>query len=152
MAEHEKMADVNEVLREIIQVLHDGHQGMAEIGHHLQDESAKQFFLKECQVRAEYAAQLENELHRAGQHDVKEGGTASGAIHRAWGDIKAHLGGGDHTLLATAEQGEDAAKKAYRDALEKKLPLDIRDLLTAQQQHILHAHDMVKSLRDGKAA
>ena len=34
-------------------------------------------------------------------------GSASGALHRAWADVKASLGGGDHTLLATAEEGED---------------------------------------------
>ena len=60
---------------------------------------------------------------------VKESGTVSGAVHRTWGDIKAHLGGGDHTLLETAEQGEDAAKKAYKDALEKELPLPVHQLL-----------------------
>ena len=65
-------------------------------------------------------------LHTHGVHDIKESGTASGAIHRTWADIKAKLGGGDHTLLETAEAGEDNAQKAYKDALEKELPLKLR--------------------------
>ncbi len=62
--------------------------------------------------------------------------------------LKAKLGGGDHTLLETAEQGEDVAKKAYKDALEQDLPLPIRQLLTEQQSHVLTSHDFVKAQRD----
>ena len=40
-------------------------------------------------------------------------------MHRFWGDMKGKLVGGDHTLLETAEQGEDTAKKAYQDALNQ---------------------------------
>ena len=65
-----------------------------------------------------------------------------------WGDLKAHLGGGDHTLLETAEQGEDAAKKAYKDALEKMLPSPVKQLLTTQYAHIQKSHDYVKAARD----
>lgn len=152
MAEATKAADVNEVLRSVIEVLHDGHRGMVEIGKHLKDETTREFFLRESQVRAEYAAELENELHRHGQRDVKEGGTASGTIHRIWGDMKAHLGGGDHTLLETAEQGEDAAKRAYEKALQEKLPGDVLDVLRTQQSHIIQSHDRVRDFRDLSAA
>ena len=38
----------------------------------------------------------------------------NGALHRTWGDIKAHLGGGDHTLLETAEQGETQLRRLTR--------------------------------------
>ena len=91
---------------------------------------------------------MENELHRHGVADVHESGTVSGALHRAWADVKAKLGGGDHTLLETAEQGEDEAKKAYKDALEQELPLPIRQLLTEQQAHIISSHDYVRDHRN----
>jgi uncharacterized protein (TIGR02284 family) len=103
-------------------------------------------------VRAEYAGELENELHRLGVKDVKQSGMVSGKTHRAWGELKAKLGGGDHTLLATAEQGEDAAKAAYEAALEEHLPRDVREVLLAQFAHIKSAHDVVKALRDRPAA
>ena len=140
-------------LRSLIQVLHDGNKGLAEIGHHLKDQNAKDFFLKESLTRQQFAGELENELHRHGVADVKESGTTAGAVHRTWGELKAHLGGGDHTLLVTAEQGEDEAKKAYADVLqESNLPLPLKELLTSQQEHILQAHDKIKGLRDSKAA
>jgi uncharacterized protein (TIGR02284 family) len=70
----------------------------------------KAFFVKESQTRAQYA----NELEFAAALKREEGGTAAGAMHRFWGDLKGKLGGGDHTLLETAEQGEDTAKEAYQ--------------------------------------
>ena len=54
---------------------------------------------------------------------------------------------GDHTLLATAEQGEDAAKAAYEKALKEKLPGDILDVLRTQQAHIIQSHNKVQNLR-----
>ncbi len=140
------------VVRSVIQVLHDGQKGLAAIGSELKDAAAKQYFLEETQMRAAFAAELENELHRLGVHDVHEGGTAAGTVHRVWGDLKAKLGGGDHTLLETAEQGEDEAKEKYADALKETLPGNIADMLRQQQGHILQSHNRIRSLRDSKAS
>jgi uncharacterized protein (TIGR02284 family) len=144
--------EMERVLLNVIDVLEDGQKGFAEIGEHLKDEQLKRYFLAESLKRANFRGELENELHRAGMADVKESGTASGALHRTWADIKAHLGGGDHTLLETAEQGEDSAKKAYKEALEQELPLPIRQLLTEQQSQVMSSHDYVRNHRDALAA
>lgn len=148
-----KNQETEKVLLEVIKILNDGQKGFADIGEHLKDETLKRYFLAESLKRANFRAELENELHRAGMADVKEGGTVSGTVHRVWGDLKAHLGGGsDHQLLATAEQGEDVAKKAYKDALEKDLPLPVRQLLSEQQAHVNTSHDYVRDHRDALAA
>jgi uncharacterized protein (TIGR02284 family) len=136
------------VLKSVINILQDSQKGLADMGDRLKDESVKRFFLAESLKRANFRAELENELHRAGVHDVKETGTTAGTLRRVWGDLKAKLGGDDHTLLATAEQGEDVAKKAYEDALKEDLPLPLRQLLLEQQSHILASHDFVRSHRD----
>jgi len=146
-----KNKEMESVLLDVIKSLQDGQKGFAEIGEHLKDDTVKRYFLAESLKRANFRAELENELHRAGMADVKESGTAGGAIHRAWGELKAKLGGGDHALLETAEQGEDEAKKAYKEALEHDLPLPIRQLLSEQQTHILSSHDYVKNHRDAFA-
>ena len=152
MSENIAPEKVNATLKKLIDFLRDSHQGFTEIGEHIKDDAARLFFMKETQVRAEFAAELENELHRLGVKDVKQSGMIAGKVHRTWGELKAKLGGGDHTLLATAEQGEDAAKEAYEEALKEHLPRDIRDILLGQQAHIQLSHDRVKALRDAKAA
>jgi uncharacterized protein (TIGR02284 family) len=148
----DKNKETERVLLDVIKTLEDSQKGFAEIGEHLQDETLKRFFLAESLKRASFRADLEAELHRAGMADIKESGSVSGAIHRVWGDLKAKLGGGDHTLLETAEQGEDEAKKTYKEALEQELPLPIRQMLTEQQSHVLISHDYVKARRDGAAS
>ena len=152
MTETVDQEKVKSTLNKLIDVLRDSHQGFLEIGQHIKDTPTRLFFMQETQKRAEFAAQLENELHRLGVKDVEQSGMISGKIHRAWGELKANLGGGDHTLLATAEQGEDAAKKAYKEALEEHLPLNLRELLTVQQAHVQASHDKVRDLRDAKVA
>ena len=143
-----KNKETETVLLDVIKSLQDGQKGFAEIGEHLKDETVKRYFLAESLKRANFRAELENELHRAGMADVSESGTTAGALHRAWADLKANLGGGDHTLLVTAEQAEDEAKAAYRDALNKELPFPVRQLLTTQSAHIQTSHDYVKAARD----
>ncbi len=147
-----KNFELETVLKSVINILEDGQKGMAEIGDHLKDEALKRYFLAESLKRARFRGELENELHRHGVHDVHETGTVAGSLHRAWGQLKAKLGGGDATLLETAEQGEDEAKKAYKDALDQELPLPIRQLLTEQQTHVLMSHDFVRAHRDALKA
>ena len=140
------------VLLDVIKVLVDGQKGFADIGEHLKDETLKRYFLAESLKRANFRAELENELHRAGMADVKESGSTAGAVHRVWGDLKAKLGmGSDHELLATSEQGEDVAKDAYKKALDHELPLPIRQLLTEQQAHVVSSHNYVRDHRDALA-
>ena len=139
------MADANELVKTVVQVLNDGHRGFADIGEHLKDPQTKAFFMSESQTRGEFARQLQS----ASGLGEDAGGTAAGSVHRVWGDLKANLGGGDHTLLETAEQGEDAAKKAYKEALEDtSLISSVRAVLQQQHGHILSSHDKVKALRD----
>jgi uncharacterized protein (TIGR02284 family) len=140
--------ELEEALKSVINILEDGQKGMAEIGEHLKNETLKRYFLAESLKRANFRGELENELHRHGVADVHETGTVAGALHRTWADIKAKLGGGDKTLLETAEEGEDAAKNAYKDALDQDLPLPIRQLLTEQQSHILRSHDYIRGHRN----
>jgi uncharacterized protein (TIGR02284 family) len=145
-------AKLEDALKSVINALEDGQKGMAEIGEHIKNDSLKRFFLAESLKRASFRGELENELHRHGVADVHETGTAAGAVYRMWAGLKAKLGGGDHTLLETAEQAEDEAKSAYKDALDQDLPLPLRQLLVEQQTHILTSHDFVKAQRDSLKA
>jgi uncharacterized protein (TIGR02284 family) len=135
-------------LHSLISTLLDSQKGFADIGEHLKDQTLKRYFLAESLKRASFRGDLEEVLHQNGMHDIKESGTTAGAVHRVWADLKAKLGGGDHTLLETAEQGEDAAKKTYADVLEQDLPLPVRQLIAEQQAHVLISHDFVRDHRD----
>ena len=142
--------EVQETLHSVIESLIDGQEGFQKIGEHLKDETLRHYFAAESLKRASFRGEIETLLHSEGDHDPEESGTVSGTLRRNWGDLKAHLGGGDHTLLETAEAGEDAAKKAYKQALEKELPLPVHQLLSTQYAHIQDSHDYVRAARDSR--
>jgi uncharacterized protein (TIGR02284 family) len=147
------MAFENKVLRTVVEVLHDGERGFQSLGKELKDPTAKSYFIEESATRGRFASELESALGSTTAENVSEGGTASGTMHRVWGELKAKMGGSDHTLLETAEQGEDAAKKAYEEALKvNDVPAPVQTILRKQQTHILAAHDKVKAMRDATAA
>jgi uncharacterized protein (TIGR02284 family) len=148
-----KNSELEKVVKHIINILQDGQKGFADLGEHLKDETLKRYFLAESLKRAAFRGELENELHRHGVHDVHEQGTTAGALHRVWGDLVTKVSGSDdHSILATAEQGEDEAKKAYKDALDQDLPLPLRQLLAEQNAHIQNSHDYVRNHRDALAS
>ncbi len=139
-------------LNSIINALQDSQKGFADMGDHLKDEELKRRFLAESLQRASFRGDLEEFLHQQGIHDINEPGTATGTVVRVWGDLKAKLGGGDNSLLATAEKAEDEVKDAYADALKRDLPLPIREMLDDQQAHILTSYDFIRSQRDTLAS
>ena len=84
---------------------------------------------------------------------MAEGTMASGKVYRAWMDIKAIFTGHDrHAVIANCEAGEDAAQKAYTNALEEEhLPAFLREMIRGQQQALKYSHDEIKSFRDQTA-
>jgi uncharacterized protein (TIGR02284 family) len=82
--------------------------------------------------------------------EMKEGTMTSGKIYRAWMDLRAVFSGHDrHSILASCEAGEDAAQKAYAEALEdENLPHFLHDLISGQKELLLESHDEIKALRD----
>ncbi len=144
------MAD--DAVKNLITVLRDSNKGFLDVGEHLESSTHRSFFMEEAQVRARYADELERAVGEPGGSVTQAGSSAAAAIHRTWGDLKAKLGGGDHTLLETAEQGEDAAKKAYQQALEdSSISSTARALIAQQFEHVRQSHDKVKAFRDATA-
>ena len=97
--------------------------------------------------------ELRNALGREVQvlgGEMAEGTMNSGKIYRVWMDLKAIFSGKDrHTVLENCEAGEDAAQKAYTEALaEEALPHFLHDMISGQKELLMESHDEIKSLRD----
>lgn len=148
MPENIVLGKVESTLKDLIEILRDSQHGYKELGHRLQNAEVKQIFLEETQRRAEYAAELENELHRMGVHDVNVSLSRSGKARLLWGEIQASMAGGQKALLSTAMRGDEVAEKAYADALKEDLPLPLREMLDRQRAHIQRRQDKIKALHD----
>lgn len=139
-----------EVLNDLIEINNDRVAGFEKAIADIKDENID---LKE--LFQGYAAQS----RKNGQElaalvgaygEVETGSSVSGSIHRAWIDVKSIFGGNDReSILSEAERGEDAIKKAYRDALSGAgLPTNAVEAVSRQAQEINAAHDQIKALRD----
>lgn len=136
-------------LNDLIETCKDGEQGFQQAADGVNRADLKSLFNEYARQRAQFASELQMEVSRLGGNPEKSG-SVSGSLHRGWMNIKAAVTGkDDHAILAEAERGEDAAVKAYQDALAKDLPSDLRSKVESQYNQVLEAHSRVRALRDG---
>jgi len=150
MFEESRPANPIQVLTDLMNALEDGRRGMAELSRHLKSESTRQFFLREAQVRAEYAAQLQSEVGTPHGETGETNGTVAGAFSRAWVDLLGQLGVGDRAVLAAADRAEESTKQGYAAVLQADLAPDLHGLLVRQQRHILQSHNKIRNLLQAK--
>jgi len=136
-----------DTLRLLAQHLIDSQQGLQKIGEELQSEPLRLRFLAESLERARFRGDIESILHHEGERDLNLSGTAEAAVIRAWAGLKHALGGGDHTLLGTAEEAERALADAYTAALQRDLPHPVRETLASQANAVNQFLDFIAGAR-----
>lgn len=146
-------ANIVETLNDLIAINNDRIVGYERALKELKEEDSdlRPLFLS----MIEESNEVKNELGREVEvykGDIETGTTASGKLYRAWMDVKAVFTGHDrHTVLANCERGEDAAQKAYQDALDsKELPGYLLDMIYDQQQMLKASHNEIKAFRDNE--
>ena len=153
MNTNEKLTDV---LNDLIRINNDrttGYEKAAEEARSM-DADLQAVFNKMANQSRKYTAQLTAQVGSLGG-EVATGTTNAGKIYRAWMDVKATFSGKSRqAILESCEFGEDAAQKAYRDALasDAEINADVRQLITEQQSSLKSSHDVVKKLRDARKA
>ncbi|MBC8032592.1 MAG: PA2169 family four-helix-bundle protein [Chitinophagaceae bacterium] len=144
--------NLTEVLNDLIRINNDriaGYERAVDETKDL-DVDLKAIFHKMASDSRAYSAELTKEVVNYGG-DPATGTTNSGKIYRVWMDIKATFSGKDRqAVLENCEFGEDAAQKAYEEALasDAEMPATIRQLITEQKASLLTAHDLIKQYRD----
>ncbi|MCZ4224818.1 PA2169 family four-helix-bundle protein [Pedobacter rhodius] len=151
----ETQENIVQVLNDLIEINNDRADGFDRASSDLEAENVdlKAIFDKFASDSRENVIELAALVGRKGENP-DTGNTIFGTLHRAWIDVKASFGGNDrHSILAECERGEDAIKKAYRDALqENELGEQVREVLLKQQEGISTGHDTIKALRDAQKA
>jgi uncharacterized protein (TIGR02284 family) len=153
MQTHEKLA---EVLNDLIEINHDRVKGYTKAAAEANDEDAdlKVLFTNMAGESKKYAAELKAQVNQLGA-DPATDTTIRGKIYRVWMDVKATFTGSNRqALLESCEFGEEAAQKAYTDALSSDVEINaaIRQLITAQQAALKSAHSLIKKQIDMQKA
>ncbi|WP_428328110.1 PA2169 family four-helix-bundle protein [Mucilaginibacter sp.] len=144
-----------EVLNDLIEINNDRVAGFAHAAKELEanDNDLKIIFETLRDESRENVHELTNAINQNGG-EAETGTSGSGALHRAWLDVKATFTGHDRkSILEECERGEDAIKKAYQDALlpDSGLSPAFTSIVSRQQQGIIIAHNKIKALRDSQA-
>ncbi len=147
---------LTEVLNDLIRINNDRVHGYEKAAEDIKsyDVDLQAVFNKMANDSRKYAAELTNEVEKLGGEPAT-GTTGSGKIHRAWMDVKATFSGNDRqSMLESCEYGEDAAQKAYKEALasDAEINADTRQLITDQQSSLKTSHDIIKKYRDAQKA
>lgn len=140
--------DVISTLNGLIETCKDGQEGFKQSAEGVTDSNLKSVFYEFGQQRSQFAGELQNLVRELGG-DPENSGSTAGVLHRGWINIKAVVTGKDDgAILNEAERGEDAAKKAYKEALETSLPANAASVVQNQYAQVQTAHDKVRDLRD----
>lgn len=135
-------------LNGLIETCKDGQTGFKEAAEGVEKSDLKTLFYECSQQRSQFAGQLQAKVRELGG-DPEKDGSFSGTLHRGWINIKSAVTGQDETaILNECERGEDAAVKAYKNALEEDLSADVRSIVQEQYATIQSTHDKIKGFRD----
>jgi uncharacterized protein (TIGR02284 family) len=141
-------AKIASVLNDLVETSRDGATGFRTCAEGAKDSMLKAFFETRAQNCEEAVRELNIEvLHHKGK--PIEHGSATGALRRAWINIKtAGTSNDDLAVLVECERAEDAALDSYRKALKEELPAHVRTLLQKQYGGAIENHNRVRQLRD----
>ena len=103
-------------LNNLIETCKDGQEGFQTAADGLKNSELKMLFHTYARQRAQFAAELQAEVHRLGG-DPERTGSVAASLHRGWINIKTAVTGKDEaSVLTECERGEDSAVTNYREA------------------------------------
>ena len=142
--------DVTSVLNGLIETCKDGDEGFKQAAEKVKDPSLKTLFLKYSAQRAGYVQELTTLVSSLGEKPADSGHVVA-SLHRGWMGLKEALTSDkDTALINEAEAGEDAAMKAYKEALNTSLPASAQAVVQKQFAGVQEAHNTVRDLKHSR--
>jgi len=141
--------EITSTINKLIETLKDGEKGFKEAADAVKDPELKSLFTEYSAQRHQFASELQTELRSLSGAEPETGGSAAGAMHRGWINLKSAISSKDEgAVLAECERGEDSAVKEFKVAIDKPFSSPLRDVIFRQYTEIKRAHDRIKQLRD----
>lgn len=141
-----------EILNDLIAINNDRVEGYEKAVKELEgkDPELNMLFNNNAAQSRGYSEKLRQHVKELGG-DAETGTTNRGKVYRVWMDIRSSIAS-DKTISALnlCEFGEDAAQKAYEDALkdQKEVEPAVYRVIMDQKASLKDAHDHIKVLRD----
>jgi uncharacterized protein (TIGR02284 family) len=140
--------DTIRILNDLIETCEDGEHGFRLAAEDAKDAELRSLLQRYSDQRRDFVRELRALVTQLGGN-ADDHGSVTGKLHRGWINLKAAISSNEpHAVLAECERGEDAAVKAYREALEKLDDVRAREVVLQQSAQVQSAHDTVRDLRD----
>ncbi|MEX2574455.1 MAG: PA2169 family four-helix-bundle protein [Balneolaceae bacterium] len=133
---------------DLIQIATDGRNGYNNAAENVDDAEMERQFREFAQEREGYIRELQR-LVRLLNGEVREEGSASASLHRAWIDVKSAFTSGDREAIVNAcITGEKSALKEYESALkDMDITSEARDVIERHYRGIKQALETIKAYK-----
>jgi uncharacterized protein (TIGR02284 family) len=139
--------DVVTLLNALLETCRDGEFGFSACARHVGATELREVFAMRAADCQRGAIELETYITEYGG-TPDSGGSATGALHRGWLELKSALpGGNDRAMLDECARGEDVALQRYEDALRRPLPDALRAVLERQLSGVRRNRQQIQQLR-----
>src|SRR5215831_16197561 len=136
-----KQNEIINVLNDLVQINNDRIAGYEKAIKDSKPEDAgyHSMFRRMIDESSKYKMELINAINSLGGQAEIRSTTNSGKVYRLWMDIKSTFTGKSETsVLELCEFGEDAAQKAYEEALKSdtEISAPVRELIVNQKEQL----------------
>lgn len=141
--------EVGNKLNQLLEKTYDAEKGFKKAAENTENTSLKNYFTSKAEERYTFGKELKEEIKSFNQ-EVDKGGSTTGAIHRAWMDVKALFSmETEEAILEEAIRGEKASIKEYNDVLKEiSLPESTKTILKSHKQKIEYGLSNIKTLEN----
>ncbi len=136
-------------LNELLEKNYDALNGYENAADNVKEPALKNFFHERAGQRSRFASELDSEI-RGLNGSPKERGSAAGALHRTWMDIKSTFSkDNSEATLEECIRGEKASVENYREVInDERVPEQVKSRLQHQVREVEEALSNVRSMED----
>src|SRR5262249_13058497 len=136
-----------DALRKAGAIARDGEEGYRRAAEDIDDWQLRSTLLELARGRGEQADEIERLLQAYGQ-SLPKGGTAVGALHRTFLDLKsATMGNNGRAIFDELVRGESHAESVYDEALRSDLPTNVRQVLQRQHESVRQSRNRMRRMQ-----
>ncbi|SNR39968.1 conserved hypothetical protein [Maribacter sedimenticola] len=125
-------------LKDLVSKNEDAIKGFEKASENAEQVGIKSYFENRVVERMQFLRELRAAVPELDLGSVEIKGSAAGAVHRTWMDVKSFFSGdNDEAMLEEAVRGDKAAIEDYDKALaETMIPPRVKDLIRAQKEKL----------------
>ncbi|WP_318312614.1 ferritin-like domain-containing protein [Flagellimonas crocea] len=141
--------EIEDSINDIIQKNEDAIKGYEKAAENAKEIGLKNYFRTKCKERKNFLVGLKASVPALDTRDDVDG-SAKGAMHRAWMDVKAFFSAdNDESMLEEAIRGDKAAVEEYNEVLANTdLPIETAEIIREQRDWIVKNLEKIKRMED----